>query len=144
MLNRLLDMIDRPFEVLANPLLLAARLLIVPYYLPTGFEKILHYSDTVKFMEGHGVSSLFLPLVILLEIVGSIFVAVGFLTRLTCLALAFFTIVADVLFNEGMTSETGQLLFHAEITLVAAFLALMAVGAGGWSVDALRKKAEAK
>jgi putative oxidoreductase len=144
MLNRLLDLIDRPFEALANPLLLAARLVIVPYYLPAGYDKIVNYADTAKFMESHGVSTLMLPLVILLEIFGPIFLALGFLTRLTCLALAVFTIAADVIFNRGATAETGQLLFQAEITIVAAFLALMAVGAGGWSVDAWRRKAEAK
>jgi putative oxidoreductase len=144
MLNRLLDLLDRPFEALANPLLLAARLVIVPYFLPEGWEKIVNYSDTAKLMESHGVPTLLLPLVILLEIFGPIFLALGFLTRLTCLALAVFTILADVIFNRGATGETGQFLYHAEITIVAAFLALMAVGAGGWSADAWRKKAEAR
>jgi putative oxidoreductase len=144
MLNRLLDLIDRPFEVLANPLLLAARLVIVPFYVKAGFDELLTYSDTAKFMESHGVPSLLLPLILLLDIVGGVFVAVGFMTRITCLAFAVFTIVANAMFNAGGTGETAQLLYLAEYTMVAGFLALMAVGPGDWSVDALRKKAEAK
>jgi putative oxidoreductase len=95
-------------------------------------------------MEGQGVPSWLLPLVLLLDIVGGLFVAVGFMTRITCFAFAVFTVVANVMFNAGASDETGQLLYWAEYTMVAGFLALMAVGAGDWSVDAWRKKSEAK
>ncbi|MGB8453874.1 MAG: DoxX family protein [Anaerocolumna sp.] len=144
MLNRLLDALDRPFEALRNPLLLAARLLIVPFFVKAGFDELFTYSDTAKFMASHGVPALLLPLVLLLDIVGGLFVAAGFMTRITCLAFAVFTVVANVMFNAGASDETGQLLYLAEYTMVAGFLALMAVGAGDWSVDALRKKAEAR
>jgi putative oxidoreductase len=141
MLNRLLETIDRLFQAIGDPLLLAARLVIVPFYLPAGIDKIQNYASTAQMMESHGVPAFTLPLVILLEIGGSILIAAGFLTRLTALALAVFSVAADVIFNASATSTTGEYLYSAELTIVAAFLAFMAVGAGGWSVDALRQRA---
>jgi putative oxidoreductase len=76
-----------------------------------------------------------LPLVILLEVVGSIFLAVGFLTRLTSLALAVFSLAA--IFTLGGAPAVDNYLFLAEVAVVGAFLVFMAVGAGGWSIDAL-------
>ncbi len=66
------------------------------------------------------------------------FLALGLLTRLTALAMALFTILADVIFNIGDTSSTGQYLYQAELVIVSGFLALMAVGGGQWALDALR------
>jgi putative oxidoreductase len=67
-------------------------------------------------------------------------VALGLLTRLTCLALAVFSVVANVVFNAGSTDQVVQYLFAAELAVVGGFLAFMAVGAGGWSIDALIKR----
>jgi len=140
MLTGLLDRIDRGFAWCANPLLLAGRLLVVPFYLPDGIAKIQNYAGTASAMESHGLPALLLPLVILLEIVGPIFLALGLLTRLTCLALAVFSVLANVIFNAGSTDQAVQYLFTAEFAIVGGFLAFMAVGAGDWSLDALRKR----
>ncbi|MCP4382358.1 MAG: DoxX family protein [Hyphomicrobiales bacterium] len=138
MIARLLNTIDGGFQALANPLLLACRLLLGWFFVPAGIDKIENYSNTVQFMESNGVPGLLLPLVILLEILGPVFLALGLLTRLTALAMALFTILADVIFNIGDTSSTGQYLYQAELVIVSGFLALMAVGGGQWALDALR------
>ena len=138
MIPRLLNTIDSWFQALANALLLACRLLLCWFFVPAGIDKIENYSSTAQFMESNGVPGLLLPLVILLEILGPVFLALGLLTRLTALALAVFTILADVIFNSGDTSSTGQYLYQAELTVVAGFLALMAVGGGRWALDSLR------
>ena len=91
-------------------------------------------------MESHGLPALLLPLVIVLEIVGPIFLALGLLTRLTCLALAVFSVIANVMFNAGSTDQAVQFLYAAEFALVGGFLAFMALGAGDWSIDALLKR----
>jgi len=140
MLNRLLDRIDRGFVRLANPLLLVGRLLMGQYFLPDGIAKIQNYAGTASSMESHGLPGLLLPLVILLEILGPIFLALGLLTRLTCLALAVFTVMANVIYNAGSTDQAVQFLYAAEFSVAGGFLAFMAVGAGDWSLDALRKR----
>jgi len=135
MMKRWLTAIDKVFSALADPLLLAGRLVVVPMYLLAGIGKIGNYSATAGMMESHGLSGELLPLVILLEVVGSVFLAVGFLTRLTSLALAVFSLAA--IFTFGAAPAVDNYLFLAEIAVVGAFLAFMAVGAGGWSIDAL-------
>lgn len=138
MLANLLRRIDSFFEFFAAPLLLISRLLIAYFFLPAGIEKIQNYSGTASAMESVGIPGILLPLVILLEIGGAVLVAAGFLTRLTCFALALFTIVADQLFNSGDASQTQQFLYTAEFVAIAGMTALMAVGPGRWSLDALR------
>lgn len=140
MLTRLLNTIDGWFQALANPLLLAARLVIAWEFLPAGIDKIQNYSSTAQFMESSGVPGFLLPLVILVEVLAPVFLALGLLTRLSALALAVFTVLADVIFNSGDTSSTGQYLYQAELVIVAGMLALMAVGGGKWALDALRTK----
>ena len=140
MLSRPLGRIDRGIARFTNPLLLAGRLLVASFYLPDGIAKIQEYAATASAMESHGLPGLLLPPVILLEIVGPIFMALGFLTRLTCLALAVFSVVANVMFNAGSTDQAVQYLYAAEFAVVGGFLAFMAVGAGDWSIDARLKR----
>jgi putative oxidoreductase len=139
MLNRLLSAIDDIFIRLSDPLLLAARLVLAWYFGTAGLDKIgSGYTGTAAFMESHGVPSILLPLVILLELGGALFMALGLVTRLTCVVLAIFTIAADVIFNSR--NEADIYLFEGELALVAGFLALMVVGAGRWSLDSLRNR----
>ena len=138
MLANLLRRIDGFFEFFAAPLLLISRLLIAYFFLPAGIDKIQHYPGTASAMESVGIPGILLPLVILLEIGGAVLVATGFLTRLACFALALFTIAADQLFNSGDASQTEYFLYTAEFVAIAGMTALMAVGPGRWSLDALR------
>lgn len=138
MLANLLRRIDGFFEFFAAPLLLISRLLLAWYFLPEGIEKIRDYSGTANVMESAGIPGILLPLVILLEIGGAILVAAGLMTRLACFAFALFTIVANQIFNSDATSQVQQFLYAAEFTVIAGMTALMAVGAGRWSLDALR------
>jgi len=141
MLNKVLNAIDDAFVSLAAPLLLLARLIITWYFGNAGLEKIgAGYAETASLMEGQGVPSILLPLVILLEFGGALFMALGLLTRLTSVALAAFTLAADLIFNTTIGTTIGRYLVGAEFTIVAAFLALMAAGAGRWSLDALRTR----
>ena len=141
MLGRLLDTIDRSFAYFTAPLLLISRLLIAYFFLPAGIEKIENYQSSVGAMASVDLPGFLLPLVILLEIGGAVLVAAGLVTRLTCFALAVFTVVADQLFNSGDASVTQNFLYTAEFVTIAGMAALMAVGPGSWSLDALLRKA---
>ncbi|MCB1487541.1 MAG: DoxX family protein [Bauldia sp.] len=141
MLNRILNSIDDGFISLAAPLLLLARLIICWYFGNAGLEKLgSGYAEAASLMESQGVPTFLLPLVILLELGGALFMALGLLTRLTSVALAAFTLAADFIFNTTIGTTIGRYLVGAEFTIVAAFLALMAAGAGQWSLDALRTR----
>jgi putative oxidoreductase len=139
MIAKILNEADRLFDRLRDPLLLLSRLILVPFYFSASLDKIQDYSGTASSMESHGIPTFTLPLVILLEIGGSIFLALGLLTRLSCLALAIFSIAANYIYNHGSTEQVYQHLYMAEYTIVAAFVALMAVGPGKWALDAFRR-----
>ena len=140
MISGILNLIEDSYDWLRAPLLLLARLVVIVYYLPAGIEKIQNYAGNVSYMATQGVPSWFLPLVILLETLGSLMIAVGFLTRITATAFAIFTFSADFIFNRGATGSEAQYVYMAEYTIIAAWLALMAVGAGKWSLDALVRR----
>ena len=142
MLNRLADTVDGAFVRLADVLLLVARLILAIYFAEAGFDKLgSGYAEAAQLMETKGIPSLLLPLVIALELGGALFLAAGFLTRLTALALGAFTVAADLIFNTGTGTVAGHFLVQAELAIVAGFIALMAVGAGRWSVDGWRTRA---
>ena len=141
MLNKALNAIDDLFVGLAAPLLLLARLIIAWFFGNAGLEKIgSGYAETASLMESHGVPGILLPLVILLEFGGALFMALGLLTRLTAVALAAFTLAADLIFVTTIGTNVGRYLFGAEFTILAAFFALIAAGAGRWSLDAIRTR----
>ncbi|MEM7076692.1 MAG: DoxX family protein [Pseudomonadota bacterium] len=140
MILKILNLVETLYDALRAPLLLCVRLVVILYYFPAGIEKIQNYSDNASFMASHGVPVWFLPLVILLETVGSVMIAVGCLTRITATVFAIFTFSADYIFNRGGTGTEAHYVYMAEYTIIAAWLALMAVGAGRWSVDALWRR----
>ena len=116
------------------------RLMLAFIFILAGAQKITGYAGTQGYMEMMGVPGALLPLVILLEFGGALFMALGLLTRLTAVALAAFTLAADLIFVTTIGTNVGRYLFGAEFTILAAFFALMAAGAGRWSLDAIRTR----
>jgi putative oxidoreductase len=83
---------------------------------------------------------------IVVEIVGPLALLVGFQVRWAALALAVFTLVATVFFHNfwAMPAEqqfVQQLMFFKNLGVVGGLLALVASGAGAWSLDARQGRA---
>ena len=75
---------------LKNGIWALSRLFAVGLFFISGLDKITHYDENIILMREHHVSGYLLPLVILLEVVGSIAITAGFLTRFTCILWWFF------------------------------------------------------
>lgn len=125
------------------PALLLSRILLAAMFIPAGFSKITGYAGTAGYMDAMGVPSILLPLVILVELVGGIAVLVGFQTRIAAFLLAGFCVLSGYLFHyvaitgaDAAADMTNQIMFMKNLGLAGGFLALVAVGAGAWSVDA--------
>lgn len=128
-------------------LTLAARILLVALFLPAGIGKLTGFAGTVGY-----ISSVGLPLpgvaaavALIVEIVGSLALLVGFGTRFAALALAAFTLVASFFFHAYWAVPADQafvtqLLFFKNIAVVGGLLALAANGAGQWSLDARNER----
>jgi putative oxidoreductase len=129
-----------------NALNLAARLLFVVMFLPSGIGKLTGFTGTVGYVASVGLP---LPavgavLALVVEIVGSLALLIGFSTRVAALILAAFSLAASFFFHAFWAVPADQafvtqLLFFKNIAIVGGLLAIAANGAGGWSLDARRE-----
>jgi len=136
-------------DTLHNPLGLAGRLLLAWLFLPAGLGKLTGFAGTVGY-----ISSVGLPmpqaaaaLAIVVEIVGSVALIVGYRTRVFAIMLAVFTLVASFFFHNFWALPADQqmmqnLLFTKNIAVVGGLLTLAAWGAGAWSLDGRAKQVD--
>jgi len=140
-----------PSQSTQDALTFAARLLFVALFLPAGIGKLTGFEGTVGYIASVGLP---LPtagaaLALVVEIVGGVALLLGLQTRLAALVLAGFTLVASYFFHAFWAVPADQvmvtqLLFYKNIAVAGGLLALVASGAGGWSLDARREPAPAR
>lgn len=128
-----------------------ARLLLVALFLPAGIGKITGFEGTVGYIASVGLpmATAGAALAVLVEVAGGLALLLGFQTRLAALVLAGFTLVASYFFHAFWAVPADQafvtqLLFYKNIAVAGGLLALVASGAGGWSVDARREPAPSR
>ncbi len=114
---------------------LIGRLLLAVLFLPAGIQKISGYAGTQGYMEAMGVPGALLPLVILLEIGGSLALIAGFRVRWVALAFAGFCAIAAFIFHYQPAEQMQMIIFMKNIGLAGAFLILASTGAGKLSLD---------
>jgi putative oxidoreductase len=130
---------------------LAARLLFVVLFLPAGIGKLTGFEGTVGYIASVGLP---LPtaaaaLALVVEIGAGAALLLGFRTRLAALVLAAFTLVASYFFHAFWAvpadqAYVTQLLFYKNLAVAGGLLALVASGAGRWSLDARREPAASR
>ncbi len=115
---------------------LIARILMAAIFFMAGVGKIFAYTGTQGYMESHGVPGMLLPLVIGVEIIGSVMIVVGWQTRYAALALAGFTILAALLFHLNFADQIQRIMFMKNLAITGGLLLLFSRGAGQLSLDA--------
>jgi putative oxidoreductase len=114
------------------PLVLRLTLAIVMF--PHGAQKVLGWFG------GHGSQGIPLPLALLAiaaEVLGSIGLAVGLLTRVAAFGIACVTVHAKVgFFMNWFGTQKGEG-FEFHLLAIGIAVALIIGGAGRWSLDAL-------
>ncbi len=118
-----------------NASLLLARLPIGFMFASAGFQKIGGYAGVQKYMDAMGVPGALLPLVIAAEIGFGLALLAGFKTRYAALALAGFTLIATYFFHFNLADQTQALFFFKNLAITGGLMAIVAAGAGAWSVD---------
>jgi len=124
---------------------LVGRILLVLIFLNSGIEKIENFEGIAKFMAQYGMpyTSFFLFGAIILELAGSIFVILGYYTRLGALLLIIFLIPTTIIFHTNFDEPVQIIMFMKNLSMFGGGLVLLGMGAGRFSLDYLfrgRKK----
>jgi putative oxidoreductase len=130
---------NTPFQ---NILTLVGRVLLVALFLPAGISKITGFAGTAGWIASVGLPAPQLATVvaILVEVVGSVALLVGFQTRIAALVLAVFTLVATVIFHAFWALPADQqmvqqLMFFKNFAVIGGLLVLAASGPGALSIE---------
>ncbi|MBI3553838.1 MAG: DoxX family protein [Elusimicrobia bacterium] len=120
-------------------LALAGRLLIAIIFLSSAFGKITDFSDTVKYMEVHGIpwSGLLCALAAAVEALGGISLILGFHVRWGAAVLAAFLIVATWIFHTGPEQRIHLL---KNLAILGGLLQVLAFGPGALSLEGRRQQ----
>jgi putative oxidoreductase len=116
----------------------AGRVLISAIFLVSGLGKIAGYDGAQGYMAAMGVPGALLPLVIALEVGGSIAMILGYRTRLAAFLLAGFCIMSALIFHRALGDQVQFIMFMKNLAMAGGFLLLVARGPGEWSLDARR------
>ena len=119
-------------EEISKPL---GRLLVAQVFLILGYRKIIYYDETAGWMESMGVSGSFLPLVIVVEIFGSLGLILGWGTRVCAILLCGYCFLTAALFHTNFLDPMQQISFMKNLALSGGLLYIFAHGAGRFSLD---------
>ena len=119
---------------------LIGRVLLAFIFLFAAIGKIEDYDGTRLYMVSYGLPGGLLPVVIAVELFGSVAVMVGLWTRWAALLLALFSTAAIVIFHQNFTTMTDQIMTLAEVSFTGGLILLAVNGPGCLSLDAFLKR----
>jgi len=124
---------------------LVGRILLVLIFLNSGLNKIGNFDGTAQYMTNYGMpsASYFLFAAIIIELVGSITILLGYSARFGALLLLIFLIPTTIIFHTNFDDPTQIIHLMKNVSMFGGLLVLLAVGPGRFSLDYLfgqRKK----
>lgn len=125
-------------SAIAPAALLLGRIMLAAIFVISGYGKIGGFAGTQQYMASAGVPGFLLPLVIALELAGGLLLVAGWQTRIIAFLLAGFTLLAGLLFHFDLANQGQVIHLLKNIAISGGLLALVASGAGAWSVDGRR------
>ncbi len=134
----------------ADGMLLAARILIVLLFLIFGWQKLLDYSGTVRFMAhvGAPLPPLATVVAIIMEFFVSIAIILGVATRPLAALMALYTLGTALIGHRywsmsGAARVENEINFWKNISIIGGLLALYVAGAGRYTIDGWWRKRSA-
>ena len=125
---------------MGNILDLFGRIMISALFLLNGIFKINNYEGTIGWMEGFGLPGILIVPAIILEIVGSVMIIVGYKAKTAAGFLSLFCIATAFIFHNDFADQMQFTSFLKNIALAGGFLILFVNGAKGFSLDNKFKK----
>lgn len=118
----------------------AARVLLAPLFLVSGFGKLAAPAATKAYIASAGLP---LPdmaylVAVLVEVGLALALLVGFRTRLVAALMAAFTLATAFAFHANLADQGQMIHFLKNVAISGGLLQVAAYGAGGFALDALR------
>lgn len=128
----------RPASSSTDVLALVGRIAIAVIFILAGISKITDPAGTIGYIASVGLPFPTLGLIgaILVEVVGSIALIVGYRTRAVALLLAVFSVVTALIFHNQLGDQMQFLNFFKNIAIAGGLLNVAALGGGRLSLDA--------
>ncbi|MDA8390009.1 MAG: DoxX family protein [Gammaproteobacteria bacterium] len=117
-----------------------ARLFLSSIFVYAVIGKITNYHATAAYMTAFGVSTALLPVVIVVELLGSLCLIFGFMTRIAAAVLAVFSLAAIVIFHHVLNNQAAIIVALAELAFTGGLMQLAIHGAGCISIDHYRRR----
>jgi putative oxidoreductase len=113
------------------------RLLIAAIFLISGIGKIAEPTGTMAYITSAGLPlpQVALAVAVLVEVVGSVLLILGYKVRLVAAALAFFTLASAFSFHFDLADQNQFIHFMKNLALAGGLLQVVAFGGGRYSVD---------
>lgn len=124
---------------------LAGRVLLAAIFFISGLSKIADPAATINYLQAVGMPMPILAygLTVLLEVVGGLFLFLGYRVRPAAVALAVFSVVAAALFHNQLGDQNQFAHFLKNVSMSGGLLLMAALGAGSLSFDSRRETASA-
>ena len=142
-----LGWVDRTAVANRDLLLLVARILIGAIFVQSGFGKLMNLGGFAGSLEAQGLPfpTLMAALGAAVEFFGGLAVVLGLWTRLAAAAVIVFTIMATLIAHRywAVPPEAAgmqKIQFMKNVAIIGGFFALIAAGAGRFSVDGWRTR----
>lgn len=116
---------------------LAGRILLATIFVVSGISKITDPASTIGYLTAVGMP---LPeavyaVTVVLEVVGGLFLFLGYRVQPAALALASFSVLAAILFHAQLTDQNQFAHLLKNISIAGGLLHIAAFGAGSLSLD---------
>ena len=118
-------------------LALIGRILIAALFLPSGLSKLAAPAATQAYITAMGLPApaLICYVAMIVELVGSILLIIGFQTRIAAYGLAIFTLLAAFLFHTSFADQNQMIHFFKNFAIVGGLLYVGVLGPRKLSLD---------
>ena len=136
--NPVRDLEESNIILAATPLI--GRILIGAIFLLSGLSKLAAPMATISYISSAGLPlpQIGLAIAVLIEVLGSLALIVGYRTGWVAGLLAIFTVAAALAFHSNFADQNQFIHFFKNIAMAGGLLQIVAFGAGRFSLDARR------
>jgi putative oxidoreductase len=126
----------------------AGRVALGAIFVVSGLGKLAAWHGTVAYAASKGVPEILLAIATALELLGGLSVILGYKARWGAVALLIFLVPVTLVFHNFWASpaseQRGQMVnFLKNLSIAGGMLIVFARGAGAFSIDELRTRADA-